>query len=502
LERSLEQLVGGITLPLSRHARFDSYCNRRRNRNTFNVRSSGAMLSWLPTATDYLGRWIEFQIRRLEQPGCVIAVAHRGQVVWEAAFGVADLRTGARLTPRHRFRVASHSKTFTAVGIMRLCERGTLHLDDEAGRYAPGLHPALAKVSVAQLLSHSAGIVRDGLTGDQWFGRRPFANDGELSAALSAAPVIESNTRFKYSNYAYGLVGRIIPVVTAEPYAAWITREVVTAAGLSETTVEMPSSDGIPLARGHSAKLPLGRRVVLPALQSTNALAPATGFVSTAGDLARFFARLLPSAETDLLTVDSRHELTRAHWRNPHSMLELHYGLGTMSGGKGEGSWFGNVGYIQGFLSRTAALPAYDLTVSVVANAIDAPANEWIAGALHIFATCARYGSPSDATRDWGGRWWSVWGPSDLVPLGERVLVANPALAMPFADASEITPTGVDAGIIIRANGFGSQGETVERMRNDDGQICAIRLAGGTLIPEERVNAELDAQNADARERT
>src|SRR3546814_13420854 len=67
------------------------------------------------------------------QPGCVIAIARRGRVVLERAFGVADLATGEPLTPRHRFRVASHSKTFTATGILRLREAGRLRLDDPAG---------------------------------------------------------------------------------------------------------------------------------------------------------------------------------------------------------------------------------------------------------------------------------------------------------------------------------------------------------------------------------
>ena len=240
------------------------------------------MTDWLPAALDYLTRWIEFQMRLLEQPGCVIAVAHWGQIVLEAAFGSADLPTGAPLTPRHRVRVASHSKTFTAAGIMKLRERGALGLDDKVGAHVPGLHAALAEVRLSQLLLHSSGVVRDGLTGDQWLGWRPFADEEELSAALSEAPTIEANTRFKSSTYGYGLLGRVVEAVTGEPYAVWMTREIIDAAGLSETAPDMPLPDRAPMASGHSSKLPLGRRVVLPGHQPTNALAAATGFVSTA----------------------------------------------------------------------------------------------------------------------------------------------------------------------------------------------------------------------------
>jgi Beta-lactamase len=91
------------------------------------------MEKWLPAAIAYIERWIEYQMRQSEQPGCVIAIAHRGKPVLERAFGHADLAAGRPLTPRHRFRVASHSKSFTAAGIMKLRERGKLHLDDAVG---------------------------------------------------------------------------------------------------------------------------------------------------------------------------------------------------------------------------------------------------------------------------------------------------------------------------------------------------------------------------------
>ena len=87
------------------------------------------MAKWLEAALDYIPSWLEFQWRESRQPGCVIAVAYRGRVVLDRAFGFADCSTGELLTPRHRFRAASHSKSFTAAGIMKLRESG----DAESG---------------------------------------------------------------------------------------------------------------------------------------------------------------------------------------------------------------------------------------------------------------------------------------------------------------------------------------------------------------------------------
>jgi D-alanyl-D-alanine carboxypeptidase len=90
---------------------------------------------WLKAALDYIPRWLEYQMRDSEQPGCVIAIAHQGRIVLEDAFGHADLSTRQKLTPRHRLRVASHSKAFTAAAVMKLVEEGKLRLDDRAGAH-------------------------------------------------------------------------------------------------------------------------------------------------------------------------------------------------------------------------------------------------------------------------------------------------------------------------------------------------------------------------------
>ena len=65
---------------------------------------------WLPSALDYVSDWLAIPGGDIQQPGCIIAIAHRGEVVVESAFGHANLDSGEKLTPRHRFRIASHRR--------------------------------------------------------------------------------------------------------------------------------------------------------------------------------------------------------------------------------------------------------------------------------------------------------------------------------------------------------------------------------------------------------
>jgi CubicO group peptidase (beta-lactamase class C family) len=446
---------------------------------------------WLSAALDYIPQWLELQLRASGQPGCVIAVALKDRLLLERAFGFADLSTRERLTARHRFRVASHSKSFTAAGVMKLRERGRLKLDDAVGDHVAGLNSTIARATIGQALSHSAGITRDGRDSGYYDGRRLFLSERELMADLAADPTIEANTRFKYSNHGFALLGLLIEAVTGEPFTVWIQREIVEPAGLQETTPDMPAPKGAPFARGHSTKLLLGERMIIPGDYAENAIAPAGGFVGTAGDLARYFWQLAPQARKSVLSVESRREMTRRHWRNAHSGGEEYYGLGVISGTLDGWDWFGHGGGLPGYISRTAVAPEQGLTVSVLTNASNGSAGPWVEGALHILKGFSRRGAPSRKVRSWAGRWWHPGGLGDFLPIGDKVVVANPQAWNPLLDAAEIEVTGRDAGRVTLDGGYGNHGESIARIRNKAGEVVEIRFAGARLLPEEKVAAEM-----------
>jgi CubicO group peptidase (beta-lactamase class C family) len=450
--------------------------------------------AWLEPALAYIPRWLDYQMRAGDQPGCAIAVAHRGEIVLEAAFGYADLGAGETLTPRHRFRVASHSKSFTATAIMKLREQGRLTLEDTAGRHVAGLHPDVAAATLAQLLSHTAGIVRDGPDCGYWVDRAPFLDTGALRAELTAAPAIEATTLLKYSNHGFGLLGLVIEAVTGEPYKTWVEREVVIPAGLAETTADVPLPPGARLARGHGGKALVGRRPVFPGDASTHALASATGFVSTAADLARFFGQLSPNAERSVLTVASRREMARPQWKDAWSPLQQSYGLGTISGSFEDWDWFGHSGGFLGYITRTAVIPSQDLSISCLTNAVDGLSHFWLDGAMAILKRFAQDGPPAPELADWTGRWWSVWGATDLVPVGGKVLLALPGLMNPLLKVGELTLTGTDEARISQSGAFGSFGEPARLVRGPDGGVCEVRLAGGRLITEAALAEEVAAR--------
>ncbi len=448
------------------------------------------MAAWLAPALAYLPQWLDFQIAQQSLPGVSLAVAHHGVPVLAHVAGHANVATREKLTPAHRFRVASHSKTFTAAAVMKLVEAGRLRVDDRAGAHVSGLHKEVARATVAQLLSHTSGIIRDGEDAGQWNDRRPFLDAADLRSALALAPTIPANTRMKYSNHGFGLVGLIIEAVTGEPYGAWIAREIVAPAGLAHTVPDAPLPARTPFARGHGARQLLGAPFVIPADGCTNALAAATGFISTPTDLVRFFSSLDPAAKSSLLSVESRREITRRHWRVPGMSAERHYGLGTQQADSGAWSWFGHGGGFQGVRTHTLMVPGVGIAVSIHTNSADADPGGLTDGALRILQAFADAGPPSKKVADWSGRFWSLWGTTDLVPMGNKVLIATPGQANPFADAGELTITGPDTARVTQATGFGGFGQSAALVRNRAGRITELVLAGMHLLPQEAAAKE------------
>jgi len=112
--------------------------------------------------------------------------------------------------------------------------------------------------------------------------------------------------------------------------------------------------------------------------------------------------------------------------------------------------------------------------------------DRWLGAALD--------GAPPRKLADWSGRWWSLWGACDLVPVGDRVFVAIPALLNPLLDASELKVTGRDRGRIALAGGFVSHGEETRLVRGGRGRVTELWLGGTQLQPEAKLVREMAAR--------
>ena len=111
-----------------------------------------------PDGTVGLDAYLASQLQARRLPGLAVAVLVDGEVVHARGYGVGNLELGTPVTTRSNFNIASISKTFTALLVMRLVQDGKLALDDPIGRHLDSLPAAWHGITVAQLLSHTSGI--------------------------------------------------------------------------------------------------------------------------------------------------------------------------------------------------------------------------------------------------------------------------------------------------------------------------------------------------------
>ena len=449
----------------------------------------------LDRALAFIGEWLPLRHDRLDVPGFQVAVSRAGEVLFNEAYGYADVEQRVALRTDHLFRIASHSKTFTATAVMLLREDGRLRLDDPVVGYVPWLRshrdPRWAEVTIRQLLSHGGGVVRDGPASAFWQLLRPFPDEaGFVQEMLDVDLMAEVNTKMKYSNYGYTLLGRVVESASGQPYNDFVVDRIVKPLGLRDTYPEYrPGSGGPDAARvvtGYARK-EAGRRLpIAPA--DTRAMSPATGFCSTARDLTRYFtAHMVGSGE--LLSDASKKEMQKVHWHAEHLGQpggSDDYGLGMILEKVGKHRTFGHSGGFPGHITKSCADAGDRLVVVALTNAIDGPASQIVTGIYSIidfFQENTGTATSPDLTH-LEGFYEQLWGASAVVATKEGLAIVSPDQWEPFGMVEKLVAVEGDTFRISEADSYGSSDELV-RFHLQDGHVDTIDHAGSTLWPRE-----------------
>ncbi len=175
-------------------------------------------------------------------PGMAWGVILDGRLVHTGTLGVQDIVTQAPVTADSVFRIASMTKSFTAVAILSLRDAGKLSLDDPAERYVPELaglvYPTTdsPRITIAHLLSHAAGFPEDNPWGDQQLA----LSDTQMTALMRQGIPFSNppGLSYEYSNYGFAILGRIVATVSGMPYGDYVRTRVLDPLGLSATTLD------------------------------------------------------------------------------------------------------------------------------------------------------------------------------------------------------------------------------------------------------------------------
>ena len=179
-------------------------------------------------------------------PGVAYGLVIDGELVHVGGAGIQDVETKTPVGPDSLFRIASMSKAFTALAVLKLRDEGKIVLDAPAERYVPELkkwtYPTAdsPRITVRHLLTHTAGFVED----NPWGDRQQVMTDAEFTALLKRGVAFSrpAGLQMEYSNLGYALLGRIISNVSGMRFQDYIRTRIMQPLGMASTTYDIFAS--------------------------------------------------------------------------------------------------------------------------------------------------------------------------------------------------------------------------------------------------------------------
>lgn len=163
-----------------------------------------------------------------------ISIAKEGKIIYTRSFGYSQVTETMKkpLTEDTKYRIASITKTYTAVMVFQLVEEGKLKLSDHLARFFPRI-PNAEKITIAHILAHRSGIPE--MDVEPGWGAQPRTHEEVLAVVEKGQSLFEPDTRHLYSNTGYVILGYILEKVGGQPYQEALKQRICSKIGLENT---------------------------------------------------------------------------------------------------------------------------------------------------------------------------------------------------------------------------------------------------------------------------
>lgn len=327
-------------------------------------------------------------------PGLVYGLIVDGKLVHKGNMGYLNTTQKTPANSKSAFRIASMTKSFTAMAILKLRDEGKLRLDDPVGIYIPEmkgqkyLTTDAPVITIRHLLTHTAGFPED----NPWGDRQLDATDDELINLIKNG-ISFSNVpglTYEYSNLGFATLGYIIKKVSGQPYQTYITQNILDPLGMTNTGWEYTKVPAKDLAHGYRW---LNGKWMEEPLLPDGAYGAMGGMITTMEDFSRYVSLHLsawPARNDPDNGPVKRSSLREMHF--PWSMNGFYpqykfpggrscslasaygYGLGWSKDCR-ERIYIGHSGGLPGFGSNWKIMPDYGIGIISFSNRTYAPTN-------------------------------------------------------------------------------------------------------------------------------
>ena len=451
---------------------------------------------------DLLEVWLQARMAYAGWPGVSIGIVRDQQLIYSKGFGYADIKKKTPTTPDTLYRIASHSKLFTAIGILQLRDQGRLKLDDPVKAHLPNFNititdPEARPVTIRHLLTHSSGLPRE--AGSAYWSDFNFPDREQVIERLAGQQtILPSESLFKYSNLAYALLGEIIADKTDESFATYVEEKIMAPLGMDDSSVVFPNKHQSQLAVGYGRRLPDGTRQVFPFIDARG-MAPATGVTSSVNDMARFVSwqlRLRNHGGNELLAAATLREMQRPHWLVVDWKNGRGLGFGIVH--TQDRDLIGHGGGYPGYRTGTQISSKEDIGVIVFTNSLDAepyPGStwsindrifEWVVPAITEAAEGRQEKRIEPEWQKLVGSFRSIIADTHILFLDGKMSMVNLNVPNPKQSVMTLEPVSENVFKIHRkpgTGGYGSVGEAVSFEVGPDKAVQRLKIGANYAEP-------------------
>jgi CubicO group peptidase (beta-lactamase class C family) len=326
---------------------------------------------------DETARFVRAAMEKQHIPGLALLVSRDGRTIRAEGYGLANVELEVPVKPETIFQSGSVGKQFTATAVMMLVEEGKVGLQDPLSRYFPHGPAWWSKVTIQELLSHTAGFTDYPKDFDL---RKDYTEDQLLKMVGAIPPAYPPGTDWSYSNLGYLTLGILIHKVTGEFYGDFLQQRVFKPLGMS--TARIISEEDIIPNRAAGYRWVNGRlknqEWVSPTLNTT---ADGSLYFSIL-DLAKWDAALYTEKLLKRSTLAEMWTVTPLRNGKPNSGR---YGYGWFIGDKKDHHVVEHEGQWQGFETQISRYVEDKFTVVVLTNLDEAKPQEIADGVAQIY---------------------------------------------------------------------------------------------------------------------
>jgi CubicO group peptidase (beta-lactamase class C family) len=299
-----------------------------------------------------------------------LSIRERGQLVYDKAYGFADVQTKQTATKDTKYKIGAVTKMFTATLIFQLIEEKKLTLKTKLSEFYPKIKNA-DKITIASMLNHKSGIFD--INSDPAFPQfvtKLQTRKNMLDRLYAYEPAFAPDTKAEYSNSNYLLLGYIIQDITKKTYKESVAQRIAKKALLKNTYYYGKTNPK--RNEAYSYAFDNGKWKKQDEWHET-AIGASGGLVSTTSDLTKFIQALF---DGKLINAESVAEMNK---------IDMGYGKGVLNFMFAERRFTGHNGTIEGFNSVLGYYPKEQVGFSLILNGANCDFNELVLGILSCY---------------------------------------------------------------------------------------------------------------------